>query len=230
LKTYKHLFFDLDRTLWDFENNSVATFKIIFKKRDLQTIFPDFDTFINTYKVHNENLWELYRLRQITKTELRNSRFQLTLKDFGVDNPILAEQIGDDYVEISPLQTALFPKTLETLDYLSKKYEMHIITNGFVEVQYKKLEHSGLRKYFKHIITSEEAKASKPKPEIFHAAISAANARKKDSLMIGDDLKNDILGAKNYGLDQVFFNPTQNKHQENITFEITEIAQLTTIL
>ena len=230
MKTYKHLFFDLDRTLWDFEKNSVEAFKIIFQKRKLDKIFPDFDTFIKTYKAHNERLWDLYRLRQITKTELRNSRFLLTLKDFGVNDVELAERIGDDYIEISPMQTGLFPQTIETLDYLAQKYQMHIITNGFVEVQYKKLDNSGLRKYFTHIITSEEAKASKPKPEIFHAAISAANAKKKESLMIGDDLQNDILGAKSYGIDQVYFNSNSEKHSEDLTFEIQELKVLMNLL
>lgn len=230
MKTYKHLFFDLDRTLWDFEKNSVKTLKLIFDKRDLHRIFPDFDTFIKVYKMHNEKLWDLYKLRRIKKHELRNQRFLLTLNDFGVDDIVLAEQIGDDYVDLSPLQTDLFPYTIELLDYLKPKYQMHIVTNGFVEVQYKKLKNCGLEKYFTHVITSEEAKASKPKPEIFHVAISSANAKKTESLMIGDDLENDILGAKQYGIDQVYFNPERKKHTEQITFEVYHLKQITEIL
>ncbi len=226
MKTYKHLFFDLDRTLWDFENNSIKAFEIIFEKRALHKIFPDFKTFVSVYKAHNKHLWDLYKLRKIKKEELRNQRFLLTLQDFGVNNIQLAEQIGDDYVELSPLQTGLFPNTIDVLDYLKGKYQMHIITNGFVEVQYKKLDNCGLRPYFIHIITSEEAKSAKPKPGIFHAAISAANAKKAESLMIGDDLETDILGAKKFGIDQVFFNPEAHKHEQEVTFEITELKQL----
>ena len=230
MKQYKHLFFDLDRTLWDFEKNSIITLKTIFEKRDLHSIFPDFDTFVKTYKAHNERLWDLYKLRKIKKHELRNERFLLTLKDFGIDNPKLAEQIGDDYVELSPMQTILFPNTIEVLDYLRTKYKMHIITNGFVEVQYKKLKNCGLEKYFERVTTSEEAKASKPKAEIFQVALKSVNAKKTESLMIGDDLENDILGAKKFGIDQVFFNPNSEKHSENITFEIKNLKELMDLL
>ena len=230
MRKYKHLFFDLDRTLWDFEKNSVKALEIIFEKRELDTIFPDFNHFIKTYKGHNEHLWDLYKQRKIKKEELRNERFLLTLRDFGVHDPILAEHMGDDYVELSPLQTVLFPDTIEVLNKLKSKYQMYIITNGFVEVQYKKLKNSGLEQYFERVITSEEARASKPNPEIFHAALSAANAKKTESLMIGDDLENDILGAKKFGLDQVYFNPNKESHQENVTFEINKLKQLTEIL
>ena len=230
IKKYKHLFFDLDRTLWDFETNSIKTFELIFKKRELFKMISSFDAFIKVYKAHNERLWDLYKLRKIKKEELHQQRFFLSLKDLGIENIELAQQIGDDYIKLSPLQTALFPDTKPVLDYLKTKYTMHIITNGFVEVQYKKLENCGLRNYFAHIITSEEAKASKPKAAIFHAAISAANAKKTESLMIGDDLNADILGAQKFGIDQVFFNPKSHQHKENITFEITELKQLLQIL
>ena len=230
MKQYKHLFFDLDRTLWDFEKNSIITLRSIFDKRKLDKIFPDFNIFVSTYEAHNERLWDLYKLRKIRKDELRNERFLLTLKDFGIDDPKLAEQIGDDYVELSPMQTVLFPNTIEVLDYLSTKYKMHIITNGFVEVQYKKLKNCGLEKYFERVTTSEEAKSSKPKPEIFQVALKSVNAKKTESLMIGDDLENDILGAKKFGIDQVFFNPDSEKHSETISFEIKNLNELTTFL
>lgn len=230
MRNYKHLFFDLDRTLWDFEKNSIITLRTIFENRNLHQIFPDFDSFIKTYKAHNERLWDLYKVRKIRKDELRNQRFLLTLNDFGVTDEKLAEQIGDDYIDISPTQTVLFPNTVEVLDYLKPKYKMHIITNGFVEVQYKKLRNCGLEKYFERVTTSEEAKASKPKAEIFQVALKSVNAKKIESLMIGDDLQNDILGAKKFGIDQVYFNPEQEKHLENLTFEIQELKQLTNFL
>ncbi len=229
-KKYRHLFFDLDRTLWDFESNSIITLNIIFEKQGLHKIFPDFKIFVEHYKRHNEILWDLYRKGLITKDKLRNERFLRTLQEFSCEDEKLAKKIGDDYIELSPQQTGLFPGTIETLDYLKTKYNMHIITNGFVEVQYTKLKNSGLKHYFDRIITSEEAKASKPKPEIFHCAISSSQAKKTESLMIGDDLKNDIIGAKKYGIDQVFFNPNKTVHQEKVTFEIQSIKELMDIL
>jgi len=230
LNKYKHLFFDLDRTLWDFEINSVKTLKLIYKSRKLDRIFPDFESFIDRYKDHNKRLWDLYKQRKIKKDELSNKRFWLALNDFGTDDPQLAEKIAQDYIELSPQQTTLFPNTIEVLDYLKSRYKMYIITNGFVEVQYKKLRNCGLMQYFTHITTSEEAKASKPNPEIFHSAISAANAKKTESLMIGDDLGADILGAKNFGIDQVYFNPEAHQHKEHITFEINTLKELMDIL
>ncbi len=227
---YRHLFFDLDRTLWDFETNSIQTFKIIFDIRQLDAVFPNFDVFVQRYKYHNEKLWDLYRRGVITKAKLRNERFLLTLQEFGCNDTKLAETMGDDYVELSPQQTTLFPRTIETLSYLQPRYSMHIITNGFVEVQYKKLKNSGLEPFFDKVITSEAAKASKPKPEIFHLALSSTQAKKTESLMIGDDLQNDILGARKYGIDQVYFNPHHKPHQEAVTFEIAAISDLMNIL
>jgi len=228
---YKHLFFDLDRTLWDFEKNSVLTFQDIFAKHDLNRVFPDFDTFLNTYKRHNEHLWTLYRDGQIQKDELRNKRFELTLDEFGVQDERLAENIGDDYVSISPTKKGLFPYTHEVLRYLKeKKYKLYIITNGFKEVQYVKLNNCDLMPYFDRIITSEEAGYTKPKPGIFAHSLSSVNALKKESLMIGDDLAADIKGAKDFGIDQVFFNPLKLDVDIHATYEISELIQLKDIL
>lgn len=159
----RHIFFDLDRTLWDFERNSAETLRELFDELKLaETGILDPDLFIETYICKNDICWEMYRLNQISKAELRNLRFQMALQHFGVKHDELAKRLGDEYVNRSPLKTALFPNTLETLKYLSEKYTLHIITNGFDEVQYIKMEASGIHSFFKHITTSEKAGHKKP--------------------------------------------------------------------
>lgn len=228
MKDIKFIFFDLDRTLWDFEKNSVVTFSDIFEKYNLSEIFPDFDTFIEKYKYHNENLWAKYRLGEIKKDELRNKRFLLTLEEFGVSDEELAIKMGDDYINISPTKTELFPYTIEVLEYLHKKYTLAIITNGFKEVQYTKLKNCNLEKYFKKVVCSEDVGRQKPHPEIFHYSLSSLNARKQESLMIGDDYEVDILGANSFGFKSVFFNP--NKNEVKILPNIQEISSLKQLL
>jgi len=227
----KFIFFDLDRTLWDFEKNSIVTFSDIFEKYNLSEIFPNFDTFVTKYKYHNEKLWAKYRLGEIKKEELRNKRFLLTLAEFGVNDENLAKKMGDDYISISPTKTQLFPHTIDVLEYLYNKYTLAIITNGFKEIQYTKLKNCGLEKYFKKIICSEDVGHQKPHHDIFHFALSSLNAKKNESIMIGDDYKIDILGAYNFGFKSIFFNIHKNK-VENLSNmqEISSLEQLLDIL
>ena len=227
---YKHLYFDLDRTIWDFDKNAQETFHDIYDKYNLEKIFTNFDNFYTTYVAHNEKLWKDYREGKIKKAILSYKRFALTLEDFGVNDEELAKKIAQDYITISPTKKQLFTFSHETLDYLHKKYKLYIITNGFNEVQFTKLKNSELDKYFTKIFTSEDAGAQKPNSKIFENAIKSANARKKESIMIGDDLEADILGAKKYGLDQIYFNPNSKDHQEEITHEITSLKELQEIL
>jgi len=138
----------------------------------------------------------------------------------------MAELIADEFVELSPLQTQLIPYTKEILTYLKPKYDLHIITNGFVEVQYIKLEKSGLRPYFKGIFVSEEIGYQKPDNNFFDCVVNGCGANKKECLVIGDNLEVDILGAKDYGLDQIYFNPEQTPHKEVVFKEITSLAEL----
>ncbi len=227
---YKHIFFDLDRTLWDFEKNSVETLKEIFFKYKLDEKIESPEVFINKYKEINEKLWAKYRTGEIKKEFLRNQRFLLTLQHFGINDSSLAEKFGTDYIEISPTKTILFPNTIETLKYLSKKYTLHIITNGFKEVQFVKLKNNKLDKYFDKVITSETVGYQKPNAKIFQHSLSTSNAKKEESLMIGDDLNTDILGARNFGMNQVFFNTINTKHNEKVTHEITDLKELTELL
>jgi putative hydrolase of the HAD superfamily len=226
-KTYKHIFFDLDHTLWDFNRNSEETLEELFEIYSLQELgIHAFADFLKTYRTVNEEKWDLYRKNRITKDELRATRFHDTLLTFEIDHPELAQKIDEEYISKSPYKTHVFPHAHEVLDYLAEKYELHIITNGFSEVQDVKLEHSKLKTYFRHKITSESIGVNKPDPKIFTHALRLANAKRTESIMIGDNLAVDIIGARNIGMDQVFFNPGQTPHHVKITHEITSLIQL----
>ena len=230
MKQYKCLYFDLDRTLWDFEKNSQITLSEIFYNFKLNEHFSSFDVFFKTYHRINEKLWDLYRDGKIKKEQLRNDRFLLTLKTVDLKDKKLSVKIGDYYINESPLKTELFPHTLEILEYLkSKNYKLLILTNGFKEVQTKKLNNCKIDKYFDKLICSEDIGYQKPRPEVFHYALSSMNAKKTESIMIGDDLKNDVYGAHNYGIDSVFFNPKQ-KNAEYPLYQIFSLLELKNIL
>jgi len=231
MKSYKHIFFDLDKTLWDFDKNSHETFNDIFIKHQLKEKgIPSLEDFLKVYVEHNLRLWELYRNGEIEKKLLSYKRFDLTINHFGIKDLGLAKAMGADYITLSPLKTNLFPHAHETLEYLKEKYKMHIITNGFEEVQHRKIEAADLRKYFDQVITSEEAGCKKPDQKIFRYALDKANAIASESLMIGDDLNVDIIGARDSGLDQVFFNNQRTQHNEVVSFEITNLKNLKKIL
>ncbi|HEY4149041.1 MAG TPA: YjjG family noncanonical pyrimidine nucleotidase, partial [Chitinophagaceae bacterium] len=205
---YKHLFFDLDHTLWDFYANSRQTLEELYETMGLQEKGVDnFDRFHKNYLAHNEKLWDRYRKGFIKSEELRWKRMWLTLLDFKIGDESLARELGVRFLESLPTRRQLFPHTLEVLDYLvAKGYQLHLITNGFVETQHSKLRNSGLTHYFTEIITSEGSNSLKPQAAIFEYAFDKAKALKEQSIMIGDDIEADIKGAMNAGLDQVFVN------------------------
>ena len=223
----KHIFFDLDRTLWDFETNSHETLLEICEKHNLTNLgINNYFDFINKYKGINEKLWDLYRDNKITQKDLRRERFQQTFSQYQITDFQLSEKIGEDYIKICPRKTKLYPYTIEVLDYLQSKYQLHIITNGFHKTQHIKLEHSNLTPYFHQIITSEKAGVKKPNPKIFEFSLSKANANAEESVYIGDDLEVDVLGCQNCGIDGVYFNPKKNEHQENPKHEISCLSEL----
>ncbi len=227
----KHIFFDLDRTLWDFETNSHETLLEICNNYHLKEKgILDYEEFINTYKIHNEKLWDLYRVDAITQKDLRRERFQRTLADFGINDFNLSEKIGEDYIIICPRKNKLYPFAMEILDYLKEKYILHIITNGFNKTQHTKLKHSNLRPYFDQIITSEKTGVKKPNPAIFDHALKLAKSTKEESVYIGDDLVVDILACQNFGIKGIYFNPEKREHKENVAFEIACLSQIKEIL
>lgn len=230
-KNYKHIFFDLDRTLWDLEKNANETFTDILEKYYLKDRgISDFYDFMNVYHKINLGLWDKYRKGQISKEELNVKRFSLTLDSFGIDDNDLSKSIASDYINISPTKKHLYPGTHQLLEYLKDKYTLHIITNGFEEVQYKKLKHSDLDKYFTHIITSEDAGYKKPDINIFKYALSLANASPMESLMIGDDIDVDIIGAHDAGMDQVLVDFESVLTDSKSTYYVNSLFELKLIL
>lgn len=226
-KKYQHLFFDLDRTLWDFEKSAHQAFEEIFEKHKLINLgIKNWEEFHNKYEIHNLELWDMYRDGKIEKSLLMWKRFSDTLEEYEIDDHELAHTLGKDYVNISPRKVNLYPHALEVLEYLYPEYQMHIITNGFQEVQNIKLEASGMDQYFKTLITSEKAGVKKPDPAIFEYALDKTGATVDDSLMIGDDYEVDILGAGNVGMDQVFFDPEQKSPVNGSTYKISSLAEL----
>jgi len=250
MRKYEFLFFDLDNTLWDFTVNSREALKETLQKLDLLSQLDSFDIFFPLYEQINESLWSDYREKKITKQSLIVERFSRSLEAFHVTNQDW-EGINRLYLECMALQTRLFPGTLETLGYLKAKgYQMHIITNGFIEVQHAKLRNCGLSNFFGKVFISEEIKTTKPHREIFEHALKSTNALKKKSIMIGDSWETDIEGALAFGMDQIMFlNDGQNKVPESLkssiggandtilelknhikTYFVSEIAGLVSIL
>lgn len=231
MKKYTDVFFDLDRTLWDFDTNSRASVDDLIDKYDLESKgIPSKDDFFQVYTAINNTLWDRYRKGSIAKAELKVLRYEKALRHFGIFNHEMAEIFGREYLEILATKKNVFPGTHEILKYLQPKYRMHIITNGFEEVQDKKMNTAGLTDFFEVVITSEAAGVRKPNAGIFEYALQKTGANIESSIMIGDDLPVDIVGAREYGMDQVYFNPAKKPHSEIITHEVSHLSEIASIL
>ncbi|MFC4817462.1 YjjG family noncanonical pyrimidine nucleotidase [Flavobacterium sp. GCM10023249] len=216
-----HIFFDLDHTLWDFDKNSEHAFATIFTD-----LLPEIniDEFIKMYAPINQACWKLYQNNLITHQELRYQRLKQSFDALNIAvADALIDKISDDYIAHLPNSNHLFEGCVETLEYLHKKYKLHIITNGFAEVQFKKLNNSGIYHFFDTVTNSEMAGVKKPHSGIFEHALNKAGATKEESIMIGDCLDADIGGAKNFGMESIFFN------SENIEVA-KDISQIVTLV
>jgi putative hydrolase of the HAD superfamily len=226
-KNYKHLFFDLDHTLWDFDKNSEATLRQLYAEYDLAGRgISDFDKLFISYNIHNDKLWNRYRKGYIKRDELRWKRMWLTLLDFKIADTLLAHELSTAYLEILPTQTLLIPNAKELLDHCQGKYELHLITNGFETTQRLKLQYSGISRYFKQLITSEKSNSMKPYRDIFDFALAAAGADVTESIMIGDAVEIDIAGAIGAGWDSAYYNPLKIAHTHKPTYEVGGLAEL----
>jgi putative hydrolase of the HAD superfamily len=225
---YRHLFFDLDHTLWDFDTNARETLVDIYGIFELadRNVVP-FDDFYTKYLHHNEILWNRYHNGFITADELKWKRMWRTLLDFKIGDEVLAKAISARFLEILPAKQNLFEHAKEILEYLiAKGYVLHMITNGFEKTQWSKLNNSGLGHYFTHVITSEASNSVKPQKEIFDYAIGKAGALHKESIMIGDNLDADIKGAINAGIDSIFVNHINAVAEVQPTYTVTHLKQL----
>ena len=231
MKHYNHVFFDLDRTLWDFDASSIAVFELMFEKYHLHSLgIPSAQEFHDIYEPHNLELWKRYRENKITKEELNRVRFGFPLEQYGVIDDNLAKKLSEDYVYYSPRTVRLVEGAIEILDYLKPKYHLHLITNGFKEVQDVKLIKSGFKPYFDTLTVSEEIGIKKPDPRIFIYAMQKAGAKAEESIMIGDEMDVDIDGARAAHIDQIFYNQ-KNKPTEGVrTYEIKELLEIKEIL
>jgi len=203
---YKNIFFDLDDTLWAFSDNSRDTFEEVYLKYNFDAYFNSFEHYYTIYQTRNLELWEEYAEGKVTKEELNDQRFLYPLQAIGVDNQDLSKQFSTDFFALVHTKEKLMPYAKEILEYLRPKYNLYIISNGFRELQSRKMEASGINHYFKKIVLSEDIGVMKPYPEIFHFALSATQSELRESIMIGDNWKADITGAKGVELDQVFYN------------------------
>ncbi|MBC8052993.1 MAG: noncanonical pyrimidine nucleotidase, YjjG family [Sphingobacteriaceae bacterium] len=228
---FRHIFFDLDHTLWDFDRNAEETLHELYQAYSLEALGVSCPhTFIETYTRNNHLLWADYHLGKISKEQLRSTRFSTTFLELGLPVESIPTAFEEDYVRICPTKTNLFPQAHETLTYLHKKYELHLISNGFKESTELKIEVTGLAKYFKNIVISEVIGVNKPDKAIFEFALNSAKATKKESLMIGDSVEADIRGAMSFGIEAIYFNPLNKQKPEDVKNQITRLDELIGIL
>lgn len=223
----KCIFFDLDHTLWDYESNSRETLQEIFSSFSLhQKGVTSFDSFHNQFKRVNTALWELYDHGKIGSEVIRKERFKQILEFFEVSDEKLTNELSDEYLHACPKKGNLMPHALETLSYLSERYRLSIITNGFEEIQHTKLTSGNLHQFFDHIITSQKAGHKKPAREIFEYTLNKNSISSHEAVMIGDNLVTDIGGARQASIAPVFYNPDDVQHSENGILEIKSLKEL----
>lgn len=224
---YKHIFFDLDHTLWDHESNSEQSLRELYQKHKLKEKgIEDLNIFLKTYQKINHEFWDAYSAGQISKEVLRNERFFCLLASFGIRDRVFAQNFSTDYIQTCSQKKQLMPHAMDVLDYLKPKYKLHIITNGFEETQFSKLAACGIRDYFEAIVIADAVGFKKPDPKIFEIALNQAKAKKEESIYIGDNPQADIQGAMNAGWKQILYNSTGIDHDLKPSFEIETLLQL----
>lgn len=223
----KHIFFDLDHTIWDFDKNAQETLHELYLHYKLEELgLASAEAFISTYTENNHSLWADYHVGKITKETLRAERFSRTFIQLGVHPERIPQQFEDDYVRITPYKKNLFGGSEKVLAYLQQKYTLHIISNGFKESTLIKMDVSGLNPYFTNVIISEDVGINKPDKAIFEYALDKAKALKHESIMIGDSIEADIRGAQGFGMKAIYFNPLNKELPEDVQWQITHLEEL----
>ena len=205
---HRNIFIDLDDTIWDFTANSHVSLEIMYRDLDIARIYPDYDAFSSAYYAKNSELWALYHHGKIEKDFLIIERYAHLLRTIGyndIDNH-LAQRMNEYYLDTLAQQTQLVPYAIELLDYLTQRgYNLYILSNGFIEVQHKKLQSAGIGDYFKRMVLSDEIGINKPDRRLFDYALEVTHSQAADTLMIGDNYDADILGAMQAGWGQIYF-------------------------
>lgn len=229
--SYKNLFFDLDDTLWAFSLNARDTYEEMYQKYRYDRFFDSFEHYYSLYQNHNLELWAEYADGKVTKDELNRQRYLYPLEAVGAGDSVLAKAYEKDSLSVIPTKGRLMPHVHEVLEYLSPKYNLYILSNGFKELQVHKMRSSGIDKYFKKVVLSDDIGILKPWPEIFHFALSATQSQLNESLMIGDSWENDIVGAAGVGMHQVFYNLSGRVDLPfTPTYQISDLKELLDLL
>lgn len=227
----KCIFFDLDHTLWDYEKNSRETLLELFNTHSLlERGVIDFESFHREFRRVNAALWELYDQGKIGSEVIREERFKQILEAFQAYNRKLSDELSHEYLYSCPRKGNLMPHAIDTLQYLTSRYRLSVITNGFEEIQNTKLNSGNLHQFFDHIVTSQKAGHKKPAPEIFEFTLNMNGVAAHEAVMIGDNLIADIGGARKAAIAHVFYNPDEMKHSEDVTVEISSLKELCTLL
>ncbi|HIZ01814.1 MAG TPA: YjjG family noncanonical pyrimidine nucleotidase [Candidatus Bacteroides merdipullorum] len=229
---YRNLFFDLDDTLWAFSENALDTFREMYDKYGYGRYFDSFDHFYSLYRQRNVQLWEEYGQGRVTKAELNRQRFLYPLLQVGVEDAALAARFAADFLGVIPTKRKLMPHACEALDYLAGRYRLYILSNGFRELQHRKMCAAGIDGYFRKIILSEDIGVLKPRKELFDFALSATQSDAGETLMIGDNWENDIAGARNAGWHQVYYAPPDDAASLPFrpTYRIHDLRELIDLL
>lgn len=231
MSRYTTLFIDLDDTLFDFRQASRMSFHETYDLLGYERFFESFEHFLQIYEPRNRELWVLYGKGEIDKATLNRLRYSYPLEAVGHPDEELAARFCTEALSRIPHKNVLIPGAIELMEYLHPRYEMFILSNGFQELQSQKMATTGLSKYFKRLILSDEIGINKPNPELFHYALEVSGARKESSIMIGDMFETDIVGAANIGLDQIFVNITGAKGLTfEPTYEVNNLLQIKDIL
>lgn len=232
MENIRHIFFDLDNTLWDHRKNAYLTLKDLFLQKQIHHLYNiDFEDFYKEYFTINENLWELLRDNKISKEYLREHRFYDSLLFFNIDNKALAEELEQNFLDEVLNYNELVEGTLDLLEYLSnKQYTLHILSNGFQEVTNRKAELSGIKNYFDTITSADELNIRKPHPEIYAYALQKANAKRQESIMIGDDWIADAVGASDFGIQSIFFDVFSDNFTKDGVINIKSLKDIHQIL
>jgi|TARA_Y100000114_G_scaffold60348_1_gene55334 putative hydrolase of the HAD superfamily len=231
LSKYQHIFFDLDHTLWDYDANAAEALHELYEVHKLEQLeaFTKQDLVAMFFEV-NHKLWDLYNHHRIGRADIRKRRFPEIFHKLRVSPEHLPATFEEEYVALAPTKSRLFDYATEVLDYLSARYKLHLITNGFDDIQHTKLRSSNLTPYFQRVITSESSRSRKPNPRIFEVAFELTGADCFNSIMIGDNLDSDIAGAKRVDMDHVWFNPTRMATNVAVQHEISNLLELKSIL